>query len=172
MYRIPLFCLFLSRLVHGKNNVLAPLRRKCGQGLFTAPVLYHLRQLSCRRPSDSRRAAKSRTPLSAEYVVSYRLCRGSGAFCDGGRICSGVRVRPLFSFTPLVVPWLSSRFLRLYLSAHERCLGGLITLAMAALWAPMERRLIRLPAAVLGTLDIVLVGMITIDFVYCLFVGL
>lgn len=46
--------------------------------------------------------------------------------------------------------------------------GGLITIAMAALWAPAERALQKIPALVLGTLDLVLVGIVTIDFVYCL----
>ncbi len=46
--------------------------------------------------------------------------------------------------------------------------GGMITLAMAALWMPLERLLKKVPAAVLGTIDTVLIVLITVDFVACL----
>lgn len=47
--------------------------------------------------------------------------------------------------------------------------GGLITVAMATLWAPAERAAKRLPVVALISADAVLTVTLTIDFIYCLF---
>lgn len=49
--------------------------------------------------------------------------------------------------------------------------GGLITVAMAVLWKPMERAVKRLPVVVLAAVDCFLAAALTADFFICLAVA-